>query len=217
MRLGQLRRAAIAAVLALAVAAPAPLGQPPVAAAWDPDSFEPSAEIELVGLTNRSRVAAGLPPLALDDRLAAIARWRSRDMVERTYFSHEILGGGTVFDELSRRDYCFRLAGENIGWNTWDDPDATRGIHEMFLESPGHRRNVVGAAWDSVGVGAFKGADGRKVWTVLFADACERTTVARWAPVRPIPAAPDAGWVGSVVLDLLNRLLALGTGGVAAR
>ena len=110
-------------------------------------------------------------------------------MVEREFFSHDLPGGGTVFDVLSRRRYCFRLAGENIGWNTWADVEATRGIHGMFLGSPGHRQNVVGAAWDAIGVGAFKGPDGRKVWTVLFADACGRTP-----PSVPTgAAAPTAG------------------------
>jgi hypothetical protein len=172
-------------------------------------------------------------------------------MVDRSFFSHDLPGGGTVFDELSRSAYCFRLAGENIGWNTWHDPEATRGIHEMFLESPGHRQNVVGKTWDAIGVGAFKGPDGRKVWTVLFADACERdpgvVADAGAAPTAaPEPRASRAGtaapagadgvgsavgvdrtglaavvdglgWLVAVLADMVERLLAVGTGLAAAR
>jgi uncharacterized protein YkwD len=184
MRQVPLRHAALGVALAVGLVTPVGLSAPAPAVAWDVGAFEPASEIELVGLTNRTRVAAGLPPLEIDPRLGTLARWRSRDMVDRAFFSHDLPDGGTVFDVLSRRRYCFRLAGENIGWNTWSDPEATRGIHGMFLESPGHRRNVVGTAWDAIGVGAYKGPDGRKVWTVLFADACERS---------PVELGPGAG------------------------
>jgi uncharacterized protein YkwD len=182
------RQIAVALVLALAVAAPVVLSAAAPVAAWDAGAFDRTSELDLVGLTNRSRVAAGLDPLVVDARLAELARWRSRDMVDRDYFSHRIPGGDTVFDEMSRRDYCFALAGENIGWNTWDDDAATAEIHAMFLGSPGHRRNVVGPAWAVIGVGAYKDADGRKIWTVLFADPCgvvEPASDAEAATVRP--------------------------------
>src|SRR5918993_699321 len=143
MRRVPLRHAVLGLALALGLATPVALSAPASGAAWDTGSFEPASELELVALTNRTRAAAGLPPLDVDGRLVSLARWRSRDMVDRSFFSHDLPGGGTVFDELSRTEYCFRLAGENIGWNTWHDPDATRGIHDMFLESPGHRQNVV--------------------------------------------------------------------------
>jgi len=109
-------------------------------------------------------------------------------MVERNFFSHEIPGGVDVFGEMSRRGYCFELAGENIGWNTWTDDAATHEIHTMFLDSSGHRRNIVGASWDVIGIGAYKGPDGRKMWTVLFADACE--TVTSEASLRPLDPRP---------------------------
>jgi uncharacterized protein YkwD len=170
------RQLTVALALAVAIAAPALLSRPGAVAAWDTDAFDPVSETDLVGLTNRSRVANGLRPLGVDADLVALARWRSRDMVQRGFFSHAIPGGSTVFDEMSWRDYCFDLAGENIGWNTWADGEATQGIHAMFLDSPGHRRNIVGAGWDVMGVGAYKGPDGRKMWTVLFADACGAVT-----------------------------------------
>jgi hypothetical protein len=107
----------------------------------------------------------------------------------------------------------------------------------MFLDSPGHRANVVGRDWDVVGVGAFKGPDGRKVWTVLFADACDRArgalAAAEPAPtaapeptadraVEVPPRSPLAGsgglhLLGAVLLDLLRTVLALGAMGIAAR
>ena len=64
------------------------------------------------------------------------------------------------------------MAGENIGWNDYPDDVATAQIQSMFMGSSGHRANILGKAWDRIGIGAYKGADGKKMWTVLFADKC---------------------------------------------
>ena len=73
---------------------------------------------------------------------------------------------------MSARGYCYMVAGENIGWNTYPDDVATAQIQQMFMGSPGHRSNILGKDWDRIGIGAYKGADGKKMWTVLFADKC---------------------------------------------
>jgi hypothetical protein len=81
-----------------------------------------------------------------------------------------------VFRKLDSKGYCYRVAGENIGWNTYPDDKATAAIHKMFMDSSGHRANILGKAWDVIGIGAYKGSDGKKMWTVLFADKCGGTT-----------------------------------------
>jgi uncharacterized protein YkwD len=166
------RRVAIGLALAFAVTSVAGLGRPATAAAWDEGAYSSSSEKELVALTNRSRAAAGLKALKVDSALRSIARWRSKDMIKRDYFSHDIPGYGSVFDKMSDKGYCYKLAGENIGWNTFPDGDATRAIHEAFMDSSGHRKNILGKKWDRIGIGAYQGADGKKMWTVLFADKC---------------------------------------------
>ena len=104
---------------------------------------------------------------------STLARWRSRDMAERGYFSHAIPPAGTkVFDELSARGYCYEVAGENIGWLSGPDAGAEERIQQMFLDSKTHRDILMGEAWDVVGVGSWKRADGRHYWTVLFAERC---------------------------------------------
>jgi uncharacterized protein YkwD len=40
-------------------------------------------------------------------------------MIDNDYFSHSIPGVGNVFDVLDQRGYCYEVAGENIGWNTY--------------------------------------------------------------------------------------------------
>jgi uncharacterized protein YkwD len=184
----------LAVALLVAATSVVGLARPTTASAWDSGAYSSSSERELVALTNRSRASAGLRSLKVDSTLTSVARWRSRDMIERDYFSHDIPGYGNVFKKLDSKGYCFKLAGENIGWNTYPDGDATAEIHQMFMDSSGHRKNILGRQWEAIGVGAYKGSDGKKMWTVLFADKCGSTARSTPKPVakatpRPKPKA----------------------------
>jgi uncharacterized protein YkwD len=180
-RVPPIRRLAV--LLALAVT----LVTPTLVFAWDADSFSAADEALLVQLTNQARAAAGLGALRVDSTLASVARWRSKDMVERNYFGHSIPPGGTkVFDELTRIGYCYTVAGENIGQNNFPDDSATQTIQDGFMNSPTHRANILGT-WAMIGVGAYKGADGTHVWTVLFSQPCATPTPTPTPTTRPTP------------------------------
>ncbi len=177
-RLVTRRRVAALTALALGLTAAGILSTPSRALSWQDGAFSSRSELELIARTNRSRASAGLKALQADPELTAIARARSKDMATRGYFSHSIPPTGQqVFGLIESEGYCFTLAGENIGWNTYGDDVATDQIHDAFLASAGHRANVMSERWDKIGVGAYKGPDGKKLWTVLFADACDVETV----------------------------------------
>ena len=113
----------------------------------------------------------------------------------RDYFSHQIPPDGhTVFYVMSNAGYCYNLAGENIGWNNYPDDSATDEIQTMFMNSPDHRANILGPAWDSIGIGAYKGPDGKKMWAVVFADKCgsvgPKPTPKPTAKPAPVKAKP---------------------------
>lgn len=166
------------------------LANPAATLAWDEGAASSASEKQLITLTNRSRAAAGLKALKVDSTLTSVARWRSKDMIVRDYFSHDIPGYGKVFKKLDSRGYCYKLAGENIGWNDYPDAEATAQIHQMFMGSSGHRANILGKSWDAIGVGSYKGSDGRKMWTVLFADKCGTTAKATPRPTARATAKP---------------------------
>ncbi len=150
-----------------------PLAHPVATVAWTPNTFSATSEAVLLRLTNETRGAADLPTLRLDSTLALAARSRSRDMIERAYFSHEIPPDGHRYaHELSAMDYCFIRAGENIGWNAYPDETATRQIHAAFMASGTHRTAILHEHWDAIGVGAYQGSGDKKMWTVLFAQRC---------------------------------------------
>ena len=164
------------------------LAQPQPVAAWSGGSFSSTSERQLISMTNQARASAGLRSLRIDSTLTQIARWRSHDMSVRNYFSHQIPGYGMVFDKLSAVGYCYKLAGENIGWNTYPDDSATAEIQSQFMGSSPHRANILGRTWDAIGVGAYKEASGKKFWTVLFADRCGSAPVVKHptATKRPV-------------------------------
>lgn len=171
----------LAAVVAVAVllSSSAGLALAPAASAWDVHGFSADSESQLISLQNQARASAGLRTLKLDTALRSAARWRSRDMVERDYFSHTIPGRGSdhnVFWYLQYEyDYCFKVAGENIGQATWpgaSEADVTAFVFGLFMDSDGHRANILGTSWDVVAVGAYRATGDHFVWTALFADRC---------------------------------------------
>lgn len=175
-----------AALVALVVT----LATPGLALAWNGNAFSSTDEALLVKLTNQARASAGLPALKVDATLTSVARWRSQDMIDRDYFSHSIPPNGTkVFDELKRIGYCYTAAGENIGTNNYPDDVATQTIQDGFMASSGHRANILGT-WAVIGIGAYKGADGKHVWTVLFANKCGSSPAPTPKPTaKPKPPA----------------------------
>ena len=184
------RRMALAVAVLFALTSGMTLARPTRSLAWDGNSFDSSSEAELIALTNRARVSAGLHALKVDSTLTSVARWRSKDMIDRDYFSHDIPGAGRVFDKLSEIGYCYKVAGENIGWTTYPDDQATAAIQQMFMDSAGHRANILGSDWEVIGVGAYKGSGDKKMWTVLFADKCGTTPTATPDPT-PSPTPDD--------------------------
>ena len=109
------RRLPLAIALLFAATSVITLAAPAATLAWDAGTFSSTSESQLVTLTNRARASAGLKALKVDSTLRSVARWRSKDMIDRNYFSHDIPGYGKVWDKLNAIGYCYNVAGENIG------------------------------------------------------------------------------------------------------
>jgi len=187
------RQALLASILLAILGAALAVPGAQVARAWSAGAFSSADESLLFSLTNQARAAAGLAPLRWDAQLASIARWRVQDMSTRDYFSHQIPPQGyLVFHYMDQQGVSYVLAGENIGWvsNIADDA-ATPWIQQQFMNSPEHRSNILGTKWDSAGVGAYKGADGKFLYCVLFKEseptATPKPTATLTQTPRPTP------------------------------
>jgi uncharacterized protein YkwD len=112
---------------------------------------------------NAQRHSYGLRPLKLNERLSWAARLHARDMVRRDYFGHDSLDGGTFVDRIRRSGYLRGAGGwtvgENLAWGTrqFSTPGA---VTEMWMNSAGHRANILNAAFREVGIGVAIGAPG---------------------------------------------------------
>ena len=76
--------------IALVAAALIVVGSPTVALGWDNYSFSAAQETEMLTLINQARAANGLRAYTVGSTLHDVARWRSKDMYDRNYFSHDI-------------------------------------------------------------------------------------------------------------------------------
>jgi len=165
------RRRTTLPALALALAALLTLtGQ---VAAWGADAYVPASEREVVSRVNVARAAAHLPALRVEGRLTRVARWRSRDMAVRGYFSHQIPPTSVrVMDVLRDRGYCTRSVGEAIGWNNESPAVATARMLRMWMDSPPHRAILLGKQYVRIGVGAYRTSDARTMWTLIVVRPC---------------------------------------------
>ena len=112
---------------------------------------------------NAERARHGLPRLKLNKKLSAAGRRHSRDMVRRDYFAHDTLGGGTFVDRIRRSGYLRGAGswsvGENLAWGS-HQRSAPRAITAMWMDSAGHRANILSPAFREVGIGFAIGAPG---------------------------------------------------------
>jgi uncharacterized protein YkwD len=114
-------------------------------------------------LVNQERTSRGLTPLKLNRRLTRAASGHARDMVARNYFSHDSLGGGDFVDRIRKTGYVTRRAfpslGEDLAWGS--GPLGTpRAIVQSWMESPGHRANILYRKFREAGIGVAFGDPG---------------------------------------------------------
>ncbi len=124
-------------------------------------------EGDLFRAVNTTRVSRHLVGLRRDPGLDRVARAHSRDMARRGYFSHTTPEGLNPVDRLSRGGVTgFALAAENVGMT--DRPDPNREIHDGWLASPVHRKNLLAPAFNVTGIGVAAAADGTLYYTQLY-------------------------------------------------
>jgi hypothetical protein len=111
-------------------------------------------------LLNGERADAGLAPLTHEDRLAAAALAHSRDMVDNQYFAHLGQDGRDVVDRIRATGYLpERLrwtVGENLAWGT-GTLSTPRNIVAAWMNSQGHRENILRGAFREIGFGVVTG------------------------------------------------------------
>ncbi|MGE5474308.1 MAG: SafA/ExsA family spore coat assembly protein [Ignavibacteriales bacterium] len=123
-----------------------------------------AVEKEVARLVNVERAKNGLPALAYNWQLARVARIKSEDMKNNNYFSHTSPTYGSPFTMMRSFGISYTAAGENIAMGQRTAAEVMNG----WMNSPGHRSNILNSSFTQIGVGYAKDSYGRGYWTQQF-------------------------------------------------
>lgn len=118
-------------------------------------------ENEVIRLVNVQRSQNGLSPLTANWELSRVARYKSQDMADNRYFSHTSPTYGTPFQMMKSFGLRFRTAGENIAYGQ----RTPQAVVNAWMNSSGHRANILNASYTQIGVGYVAGGN---YWTQMF-------------------------------------------------
>ena len=116
----------------------------------------------VVELVNAERVKAGLSPLSVHEGVAEAANTRAHEI--KNTFSHTRPDGSSFSTVLTQAGISYRSVGENIAYGQ-SSPEA---VMQSWMNSSGHRANILNRDFTSIGVGHYKDASGTDYWTQLF-------------------------------------------------
>lgn len=106
-------------------------------------------------LLNADRAAAGLPALRWNQALANLGQNYAKDMIQRNFFAHNDPDGRTPFDRMKAAGISYRYAGENLAINR-----DVASAEKAFMNSAGHRANILNKNYTEVGIGVQRDAKG---------------------------------------------------------
>lgn len=128
------------------------LPSPPELNQEEQEQVNVANEWQIFDLTNNIRKRNGLGELAWDELVSEVARSHSIDMLRYDFFDHTSPNTGDLGDRLIDWNVTFLTAGENIAWNYLDGIDA----HEGWMNSLGHRKNILQESYNMLGVGVVE-------------------------------------------------------------
>ena len=157
-----MRRLSSGSALALALAL-----TPPVAAG-------PAESV--LSAVNAARAKAGCGPLRLNSKLSAAAKSHARAMAEQNFFAHAGKDGSRLPGRVDRQGYSYRTVAENIAAGQ----ESAGEVVQAWLQSAGHRRNMLDCQMSETGIALVYQADDRPFggsryplryyWVQVFAD-----------------------------------------------
>ncbi|MFN8080524.1 MAG: CAP domain-containing protein [Kineosporiaceae bacterium] len=142
--------------------APAPTKSTPAPA---PTSTGISAfAAEVVRLVNVERASNGCSALTAESRLTAAAQLHSEDMAAKNYFDHNSQDGRSPGARITAQGYKWRTWGENIAAGQ----QTPASVMSAWMNSSGHRANILNCTFTQIGVGVAKGGSYGIYWTQDF-------------------------------------------------
>ncbi len=159
---------------------------------------------EVLQLTNAFRLQNGLSPLVMNSELAVTAQKHSRAMAEEDFFDHIGPNGSKPWDRAEAAGYTARAIGENIAAGQ----PTPEQVVQSWINSPGHRENLLNPSYIELGVGYFQLANdtGRvnysHYWTQVFGSG-------DLTPGRPTAETTDSLFTTGQIGDILIKVLTI--------
>ncbi|UXY25950.1 sigma-70 family RNA polymerase sigma factor [Streptomyces sp. HUAS TT20] len=118
---------------------------------------------QVVALVNKERASAGCGPLTENAQLDKAAQAHSDDMAARNFFDHTNPDGADPGQRITAAGYRWSTYGENIA----QGQQTPQSVMDSWMNSPGHRANILNCSFKEIGVGVHKGSGG-PWWTQDF-------------------------------------------------
>lgn len=120
-------------------------------------------EKRILDLCNAERAKTGAPALKANNDLTKLARLKSKDIVDKNYFSHESPTYGSPFEMMRSHGISYMYAGENLAQNSTADR-----AFNAWMGSEGHKKNILNPNFTELGVGIAPKGDGSFIYTQMF-------------------------------------------------
>jgi uncharacterized protein YkwD len=130
-----------------------------------PSGGSSSVAAEVLRLVNVERQKAGCGDLDRESRLEAAAQKHSELQAEKNSMSHQLPGEASMGDRVTAEGYRWRSVAENVaaGYPT------AAAVMTGWMNSPGHKANILNCGYEEIGVGLAKSSSGTPYWTQNFA------------------------------------------------
>ncbi|MDA8235921.1 CAP domain-containing protein [Desulfotomaculum nigrificans] len=146
--------------------APEPQPQPAPQPVPQPSTFMSEMQQQVVDLVNQERAKYGLKPLTAKQDLTSVAQLKAQDMYQNRYFDHTSPTYGTPFDMMRKFGISYTAAGENIAMGQ----KTAAQVVQDWMNSPGHRANILNANYNEIGIGVYNSYTGYGyIWVQMFA------------------------------------------------
>ena len=145
----------------------------------------------LLSGTNNQRVANGLGSLALSSQLNQAAQAKANDMMVHDYWAHNSPTGVTPWYWIGSVGYAYQTAGENLAYGFTTSSDTITG----WMNSPGHRANILNGSFSQVGFGIvnapnYRGTGPQTIVVALYAQPIAAAPAPAPAPAPKAAPAP---------------------------
>lgn len=140
-----------------------------------PVEYMTSMESEVLTLVNAERSKAGLKPLAMNETLRQASEYKADEMLQYNYFEHTSPYTGQPWDVAKKLGYSYTSFGENIWYMTSTGSNiknnfSAKLIVDSWMNSPGHRANILNPGFGKMGIGIACSSSGRVYASQMFSN-----------------------------------------------